>query len=32
MPCDALWIPRRKNREFCLRTIGNEKYSLEEYE
>jgi hypothetical protein len=31
MPCDALWIPRRNKGEFCLRTRGNEIYSLEEY-
>jgi hypothetical protein len=31
MPYDALWIPRRKRREFCLRTRGNEKYSSKEY-
>jgi hypothetical protein len=31
MPCDALWIPGKKKGEFCLRTKGNEKYSLEKY-
>jgi len=31
MPCDTLWIPRRKRGEFCLRTRGNEKYSSKEY-
>jgi hypothetical protein len=32
MPCDTLWIPRRKKGEFCLRTRGNGKYSSKEYE
>jgi hypothetical protein len=32
MPCDALLIHGRKKGEFCLRTRGNEKYSLEKYE
>jgi hypothetical protein len=31
MPCDTLWIPRRKKGEFCLRTRGNGKYSSKEY-
>jgi hypothetical protein len=31
MPYDALWIPIRKKGEFCLKTRGNEKYSLEKY-
>jgi hypothetical protein len=31
MPCDALWTPRRKKGEFCLRKWGNEKYSWKEY-
>jgi len=31
MPCDTLWILGRKKGEFYLRTIGNEKYSSEEY-
>jgi hypothetical protein len=31
MPCDVLWVLRRKKWEFCLRTRGNEKYYLEEY-
>jgi hypothetical protein len=31
MPCDALWILRKKKGEFCLRTRGNEKYFLEKY-
>jgi hypothetical protein len=31
MPYDALWILRRNKGEFCLRTRGNEKYSLEKY-
>jgi hypothetical protein len=30
MPCDTLWILRRKKGEFCLRTRGNEKYSSKE--
>jgi hypothetical protein len=32
MSCDALWVPRRKKGEYCLRTRGNEKYSSKEYE
>jgi hypothetical protein len=32
MPYDALRIPTRKKREICLKTRGNEKYSLKEYE
>jgi hypothetical protein len=31
MPCDTLWILGRKKGEFCLKTKGNEKYSIEEY-
>jgi hypothetical protein len=31
MPCDTLWIPRRKKGIIFLRTRGNEKYSSEEY-
>jgi hypothetical protein len=26
MPCDALWIPKRKKGEYCFKTRGNEKY------
>ncbi len=32
MSCDALWAPRRKKGEYCLRTRGNEKYFSKEYE
>jgi hypothetical protein len=31
MPCDALWIPRKKKGEFCLKIKGNEKYSSKKY-
>jgi hypothetical protein len=31
MLCDALWVPRKKKGEYCLRTKGNEKYYLEKY-
>jgi hypothetical protein len=30
MSCDALWVLGRKKEEYCLRTRGNEKYSLKE--
>jgi hypothetical protein len=31
MLCDALWVPRKKKGEYCLRTRGNEKYSSKKY-
>jgi hypothetical protein len=31
MLCDALWLPRKKEGEYCLRTRGNKKYYSEEY-
>jgi hypothetical protein len=29
--CDALWVPGRKEGEFCIQTRQNEKYYLKEY-
>jgi hypothetical protein len=31
MLCDALWVLRRKEKEYCLGTRGNEMYYSEEY-
>jgi hypothetical protein len=31
MSCDALWVPRKKKGEYCLRTKENENYSSKKY-
>jgi hypothetical protein len=31
MSCDALWVPRRKEGEYCLKTRGNKKHFSKEY-